>query len=141
MTHFRRYIPVVAVAIGVIILTGRAFRHSLDLLHDSNHYVCLLCLVVIGLCLLMGYAGQISLGHAGFFAIGGYTIAVLTTHNLMVYRDTALVSLCRSLGLVVQRQDIYGADIFGFFSMAGFYSCDSADCHNRFYDWLACHSP
>ena len=30
-------------------------------------------LVVIGLCLLMGYAGQISLGHAGFFAIGGYT--------------------------------------------------------------------
>ena len=36
-------------------------------------------LVVIGLCLLMGYAGQISLGHAGFFAIGGYTSAVLTT--------------------------------------------------------------
>ena len=27
----------------------------------------------------MGYAGQISLGHAGFFAIGGYTAAFLTT--------------------------------------------------------------
>ena len=26
----------------------------------------------LGLSLLMGYAGQISLGHAGFFAIGGY---------------------------------------------------------------------
>ena len=36
-------------------------------------------LIIIGLCLLMGYAGQISLGHAGFFAIGGYTSAVLTT--------------------------------------------------------------
>ncbi len=39
-------------------------------------------LLVIGLCLLMGYAGQISIGHAGFFAIGGYLSALLTTHNL-----------------------------------------------------------
>ncbi len=31
-------------------------------------------LLVIGLCVLMGYAGQISLGHAGFFAIGGYCL-------------------------------------------------------------------
>lgn len=30
-------------------------------------------LVVIGLGVLMGYAGQISIGHAGFFAIGGYS--------------------------------------------------------------------
>ncbi len=29
-------------------------------------------LVAAGLSLLMGYAGQISLGHAAFFAIGGY---------------------------------------------------------------------
>ena len=39
-------------------------------------------LVIIGLCLLMGYAGQISIGHAGFFAIGGYISAFLTTHDL-----------------------------------------------------------
>ena len=32
-------------------------------------------LVALGLCLLMGYAGQVSMGHAGFFAIGGYTAA------------------------------------------------------------------
>ena len=36
-------------------------------------------LVALGLCLLMGYAGQISLGHAGFFAIGGYASAVVST--------------------------------------------------------------
>jgi len=35
------------------------------------------CLVAIGLNLLVGYAGQISLGHAGFFAIGAYTQALL----------------------------------------------------------------
>ena len=35
-------------------------------------------IVAIGLGLLVGHAGQISLGHAGFFAIGAYTSALLT---------------------------------------------------------------
>src|SRR5512138_399679 len=39
-------------------------------------------LVVLSLSLVMGYAGQVSLGHGAFFAIGGYTTAVLTTCNL-----------------------------------------------------------
>lgn len=34
-------------------------------------------LAAIGLNLLMGYAGQVSLGHAGFFGIGAYAVAVL----------------------------------------------------------------
>jgi branched-chain amino acid transport system permease protein len=37
-------------------------------------------LVVIGLSLLMGYAGQISLGHAAFYGIGAYCTGILTTH-------------------------------------------------------------
>ena len=32
-----------------------------------------------GLSLLMGYAGQISLGHAAFFGIGAYSAALLAT--------------------------------------------------------------
>ncbi len=44
------------------------------------------CMVVIGLSLLMGYAGQISLGHAAFFGIGAYSTGVLTTHfGLSIY--------------------------------------------------------
>src|SRR3954471_1616566 len=35
-------------------------------------------IVCVGLNLLIGYAGQISLGHAGFFALGAYASAVLT---------------------------------------------------------------
>jgi branched-chain amino acid transport system permease protein len=35
-------------------------------------------LICIGLSLLLGYAGQISLGHAAFYAIGAYTSAILT---------------------------------------------------------------
>lgn len=36
------------------------------------------CLITIGLSLLMGYAGQISIGHAAFYGIGAYTSAILT---------------------------------------------------------------
>ena len=35
--------------------------------------------VVIGLNLLMGYAGQISLGHAAFYGLGAYLSAIFTT--------------------------------------------------------------
>ncbi len=35
-------------------------------------------IVTLGLCLLMGYAGQISLGQAAFFGLGAYGSAVLT---------------------------------------------------------------
>jgi len=35
-------------------------------------------IVTIGLCLLMGYAGQISLGQAAFFGLGAYASAILT---------------------------------------------------------------
>ncbi|HJW57521.1 MAG TPA: branched-chain amino acid ABC transporter permease [Burkholderiaceae bacterium] len=35
--------------------------------------------VVIGLNLLLGYTGQISLGHAGFFGIGAYASGILTS--------------------------------------------------------------
>lgn len=36
-------------------------------------------LVTIGLSLLLGYAGQISLGHGAFYGIGAYTTAIITT--------------------------------------------------------------
>jgi len=114
MTQLRKYIPVIGVALGVIALqvvlslAGKTFY--MTQITMSAYY----SLVVIGLCLLMGYAGQVSLGHAGFFAIGGYTAAVLTTFNLMPYRDISAIRWLRSLDLVFQRQDIYGADILSF---------------------------
>ncbi|MCG2722133.1 MAG: branched-chain amino acid ABC transporter permease [Thermodesulfovibrionales bacterium] len=37
-------------------------------------------LVAIGLCILMGYAGQVSLGQAGFYGIGAYISSVLSLH-------------------------------------------------------------
>ncbi|MEJ2685091.1 MAG: branched-chain amino acid ABC transporter permease [Candidatus Sulfobium sp.] len=68
-------------------------------------------MVIIGLCLLIGYAGQISLGHAGFFAIGGYTSAFLTTFDLTPYRGKAVVSLLAKAGVLSARQDLYGGSL------------------------------
>jgi len=64
--------------------------------------------VVMGLCLLMGYAGQVSLGHGAFFAIGGYTSAVLTTHDLSPYKAAPWAGWLAQAHLLVARQDLYG---------------------------------
>jgi branched-chain amino acid transport system permease protein len=51
---------------------------------SASYLLYLICLaliyalVAIGLNVLIGYAGQFSLGHAGFLALGAYTSAILT---------------------------------------------------------------
>ena len=40
--------------------------------------VALLAIVGIGLNVLLGLAGQVSFGHVGFYALGAYTVAILT---------------------------------------------------------------
>lgn len=71
-------------------------------------------LLVIGLCMLIGYAGQISLGHAGFFAIGGYISAFLTTHDLSRFRGGTLVSVLAKAGVITSRPDLYGGELLTF---------------------------
>ncbi len=51
-----------------------AISHYPDILVFAGIY----CLITIGLSILMGYAGQISIGHAAFFGIGAYVSAILT---------------------------------------------------------------
>jgi branched-chain amino acid transport system permease protein len=68
-------------------------------------------LVVLGLALLMGYAGQASMGQAGFFAIGGYTAAFLTTYDLAPHRGTALVSLLERAHLLLTRAEGSGGTL------------------------------
>ena len=42
--------------------------------------ICFAAIVAIGLNFLMGFAGQISIGHAAFVAMGAYASAILTTN-------------------------------------------------------------
>jgi branched-chain amino acid transport system permease protein len=44
-------------------------------------YVGIYLIALLGLNILTGYTGQISLGHGAFMAIGGYTTAILMTGN------------------------------------------------------------
>ncbi len=49
------------------------------------NYMAVNVIVAVGLNILVGYSGQISLGHAGFFAIGAYiTLLSMTTLHLPV---------------------------------------------------------
>lgn len=59
-------------------------------------------LVAIGLTILMGYAGQISLGQAGFYGIGAYVSAILSLNmGIPVILSIALAVLIASLGAVI----------------------------------------
>ncbi|MEN8258193.1 MAG: branched-chain amino acid ABC transporter permease [Thermodesulfobacteriota bacterium] len=97
----------VAVVVAVQVITQ---------LTGTNYYLTQLtmtmysCLLIVGLCLVMGYAGQISLGHAGFFAIGGYTSASLTTMNLLpaFENGSSCVTALNKMGLLVTRTSMFG---------------------------------
>ncbi len=107
----KRYTPVLILSAIIIIiqflsvLIGKAFL--LTQLTMSAYYV----LVSIGLCAVMGYAGQISLGQAGFFALGGYTSAFLTTMDFSDKIDSVSYRIFDTLGLLISRETLYGDTI------------------------------
>ena len=109
--NMKRYLPVIFLVVGIILfqiiveITGN--EYYLTQLTMSAYY----SLVVIGLCILMGYAGQISIGHAAFFAIGGYTASVLTTYNLMPQIGNSWIQILLKLGLTTTEKNPYGAEI------------------------------
>lgn len=106
-----KYFPIlilIGLVIGVQILTQLTDKtFYLTQLTMAAYYT----LVVIGLSVLMGYAGQISIGHAGFFAIGGYLSAALTTHNLVSLQAHPLIKALGSMGMLVSGQDLYGEQL------------------------------
>ena len=69
-------------AFAVILLVVLAIVPALPMpngLLQSLVIALILYIAVLGLDVLMGYAGQVSLGHAGFMAVGGYCAAILAT--------------------------------------------------------------
>jgi branched-chain amino acid transport system permease protein len=112
MPNIKRYLPLLIIAglvVGIqlfVTLTGQKFY--LTQLTMSAYYT----IVIIGLCLLMGYAGQISLGHAGFFAIGGYVSAALTTTvDFYPMIHSGIGRLLVNIGWISMGKDPYGANI------------------------------
>lgn len=67
----------VVILVLLILLFPMVIRQSFYLTQAT--FAGIYAIVAIGLGLLMGYAGQISLGQAAFYGVGAYTTAVLTT--------------------------------------------------------------
>jgi ABC-type branched-subunit amino acid transport system permease subunit len=61
----------------IVFFVPKIIKNDYDLIRYTH--IGLHCIIVIGLSLFMGYAGQISLGQAGFYAIGAYTTGILAT--------------------------------------------------------------
>ena len=60
--------------------------------------VALTVIVGVGLNILLGLAGQVSLGHVGFYAIGAYTVAILTVKGVSFWIALPLAGLDRGRG-------------------------------------------
>ncbi len=70
-----RYGGVAALALVIVVLQ---FFFTNNFHYDVAINIGLAAIACIGLNLLIGYTGQISLGHAGFFGLGAYSSAILT---------------------------------------------------------------
>jgi branched-chain amino acid transport system permease protein len=77
MSVLKRHTPLLVLAVVLLLL---------PLVLPNNFYydiairMAINAIIVLGLNLLIGFAGQISLGHAGFVGIGAYASAILPTH-------------------------------------------------------------
>ena len=75
-----RKLPVAVFALFIVIFPWVAYHiPAIKNYTGIMVFVGIYCLITVGLSLLMGYAGQISLGQAAFYGIGAYTTALLTT--------------------------------------------------------------
>ncbi len=75
---FKRSYYGLAIVVIVLILLPLAIPNNFYL--DLAIRMAINAIIVLGLNLLIGFAGQISLGHAGFIGIGAYASAILPTH-------------------------------------------------------------
>ncbi|HEY2979035.1 MAG TPA: branched-chain amino acid ABC transporter permease [Burkholderiaceae bacterium] len=75
----------------------------------------------MGLNLTVGYAGQKSLGHAAFFGIGAYTVAILMQHGVSFWigLPTAMLG-CFVIGLVLGFPALRVQTIYLAFATLGF---------------------
>jgi branched-chain amino acid transport system permease protein len=69
---------------------------------SQMHFILIYSIVGLGLMLLVGFTGQISLGHAAFLAVGAYTEALLQAKGVPFFLSLPCSALfAAALGLVV----------------------------------------
>ena len=90
-------VVVVAVVLALLPFTLSSYHESLAAKAG------IFFIAILGLNILTGYTGQISIGHGAFMAIGGYTTAVLSRdhHTNLILTMLVAFALCFVCGLLV----------------------------------------
>jgi len=99
----RRRLPALASLLAVAgVLSALPFALS-DYHVSLAAQVGIFFIAVLGLNVLTGYTGQISIGHGAFMAIGGYTTAVMSRdhHTNLVLTMLIAFAICFVVGLLV----------------------------------------
>ena len=114
--------PATAIALAVTLLVLMVAPHFL-----KSYGVYLLTywlvfiLAVMGLNLTVGYAGQKSLGHAAFFGIGAYTVAIMMKAGFSFWLGLPLAALlCFLTGIIVGFPALRVQTIYLAFATLGF---------------------
>ena len=86
-------LAIVALALAgiAVALTSESYTHFVLAL------VALTAIVGVGLNVLLGLSGQVSLGHVGFYAIGAYVSAILMTAGVSFWLALPLAALIAGL--------------------------------------------
>lgn len=90
MNYLRRFIvPLIAVALLFVPLATTNGYY----VHSVLSKVCIYVILVAGLDLVVGYTGDVSVGHAGLFAVGAYTAAILVSRFELAFPLAALAGI------------------------------------------------
>lgn len=87
----------IAIGAGAVVLLGLPLTGS-DYLIDLTTEIVIYALFAMSLNVLVGYTGNVSFGHAAYFAIGGYSCAILlTTYEWSIYASLPAAVLFSAL--------------------------------------------
>ena len=93
----RRLYLGLGVLLATVLLLPLATRGSFSYLLPLAQLCGIYAILATGLTLLMGYTGQISLGHAGLYGVGAYTAAVAASWHLPTALAVLLALLAGAL--------------------------------------------
>jgi len=89
-----RYLALAAFLVAIVVLPLLGTHYTSLMIVIGIH-----TMLAVGLCLLMGFTGQVSLGHAAFYGIGAFGSGILTT-NLHLSPWLAMIVAAVITGLI-----------------------------------------
>ena len=113
----KRIAPVLIAACALLLAPQFFKNYGIYLLT----YWLIFVIAIMGLNLTVGYAGQKSLGHAAFFGIGAYTVAILMKAGFSFWLGLpAAAALCFAIGLALGFPALRVQTIYLAFATLGF---------------------